>query len=148
MKDSEKSIMEADYLDGLQHEKNVIEKLRSKGYIVEPTERYDPFDFKINDNYLIELKSRNCFKDKYQTTLLGYNKIQEYRRVKKSYKDLVLIFKFTDGEFYTTYRKICKATPRCKIRPFTRYSGYQHQTKPYVHIPVNLLKPLKQLVLG
>ena len=146
MKDSDKKIMEADYQEGLAQEEEMLNKLRNKGYTVETTDRYDPFDFKINNKYLIELKTRSCHKHTYNTTLLPYSKLKEYRKVKKQYKDLIVIVRFTDGDFYVSYKDICKA--HCKIRPFTRTKGYIHNTKPYIHISVSLLKPLEQMVLG
>ena len=58
---------------------------------------------------------------------------------------MILIFKFVNGDYYTTYRNIANA--HVKIAPFTRYSGFQHATRQYAWIPVNMLKPLNELVL-
>ena len=144
--DHEQKIREQDYQFGSKGELEIFDKLRTKGYEVTPTPRYNSFDCKINNKYLGEVKKRNNAKNRFPTTLLPYSKLLEYKRVKKQYRDLILIFKFTDGDYYTTYRELCRN--RVKIRPFTRYNGFVHKTKPHVDIPISLLKPLDQLVLG
>ena len=141
----EQKIREQDYQFGLVGELEIFNKLRNNGFEVSPTPRYNPFDCKINSTYVGEVKKRNNTKNCYPTTLLPYSKLLEYKKIKKEYKDLIIIFKFTDGEYYTTYRELCRN--RVKIRPFTRYNGFTHKTKPHVDIPVSLLKPLDQLVL-
>ena len=144
--DREQKIRERDYQFGLIGELDIWDKLRKQGYNITPTDRYNPFDYKINDTYLGEVKKRNNTKDRFPTTLLPYSKLLEYKKVKKNYKDLILIFKFTDGDYYTTYKTLCKN--RVKYRPFTRYNGFVHETRPHVDIPISLLKPLDQLVLS
>ena len=143
--DHEQKISEHDYQTGLVCELKIFDKLRDKVYEITPTARYDPFDCKINDKYLGEVKKRNNAKNRYPTTLLPYSKLLEYKKIRKHYKDLILIFKFTDGDYYTTYRTLCRN--KVKYRLFTRCSGFTHKTKPYVYIPISLLKPLHRLVL-
>ena len=143
--DHEQEIRERDYQTGLVGELEIFDKLKNNGYKVTPTPRYNPFDCKINDKFVGEIKKRNNAKNRYPTTLLPYSKLLEYKKIKKQYQDLIIIFKFTDGDYYTTYRTLCKN--KVKYRPFTRCSGFKHQTKPYVYIPISLLKPLDQLVL-
>ena len=142
---TEKEIRERDYQNGLKKELDIFNKLRKRGNIVETTNRYNYFDCKINNRYVCEIKSRSCSKNTYAETILPYSKILEYKKVKKDYEDLVIIFHYKDGDFYTTYRDLVKN--KSKIAPFTRYSGFQHQTKDYVFIPVKILKPLNELVL-
>ena len=143
--DHKQKIRERDYQTGLVGELEIFDKLRNRGYEITQTARYDPFDCKINNKYLGEIKKRDNKKNCYPTTLLPYSKLLEYKKIKKNHKDLILIFKFTDGDYYTTYRTLCKN--KVKYRPFTRCSGFTHKTKSYVCIPISLLKPLDQLVL-
>lgn len=92
-------------------------------------------DFK-SDNAVYELKCRTNEKDKYPTTLIGYNKIEEgIRTCKKAY----FIFKYTDGLFYIEY----DANVFSKFEIKLNYKEY-HQGKPkkYIYIPVSILKQI------
>ena len=81
---SERQICEHDYQQGLISENDIFKKLTSQGYTLEKSNRYKFYDFKLNDNYLVELKSRsNINKDTYTTTILPYSKIKEFKRVKR-----------------------------------------------------------------
>ena len=67
--DYEHEICERDYQFGLNGELEIFDKLRNRGYEVTPNGRYDPFDCKINNKYLGEIKQRNNTKNRYPTTL-------------------------------------------------------------------------------
>ena len=142
----EQKIRELDYQTGLSAEQDIFDKLSKKGYDITPTDRYNPFDCKINNTYVGEVKKRTNTKDRFPTTILPYSKLLEYKKVKKQYRDLILIFKFTDGDYYTTYRELCRN--KVEYGPLTRKKGYTHSTRTHVFIPVSLLKPLDQLVLS
>ena len=147
----ETDIREQDYEEGLVGESHVFDILRNKEFSVhKPKDKYCWYDSNLNSNYLCEVKKRNNAKDQYQTTIIPYSKIQEYRKVKRNYNDLVFIFSFTDGNWYTTYNELINLVRKnvtIRIESFTRYSGFQHAARKHVHIPVELLKPLDQLVL-
>ena len=66
-----------DYNYGNKNEEALINVIRS--YFNEDIlklDRYNTFDF-IGNNKFIELKSRNNEKNKYLTTMVGYNKIMK-----------------------------------------------------------------------
>ena len=147
---NEAQIRENDYENGVACELDKFIILRNKGFNIEPTERYCFYDCKINDNYLCEIKKRSIAKNKYPTTIVPYSKVLEYRKIQKSYKDFIFIFSFTDGDWYTSYNELMRLVKKnvtIYIKPFTRYTGFQHTTRKHIHIPVELLKPLEQLVL-
>ena len=139
-------IREHDYETGFIAETEIFDKLRNKGLEITPTLRYDPFDCIINSKYVGEVKKRSTNKNTYPTTILPYSKLLEFKKVRHDYKDMILIFKFRDEDCYTTYRELCKN--RVEVKPFTRYSGFTHRTRPHVFIPTSLLKPLDELVLA
>tara|TARA_R100000781_G_C4056894_1_gene119671 strand:+ start:440 stop:859 length:420 start_codon:yes stop_codon:yes gene_type:complete len=51
-----------------------------------------------------EIKGRKCNSDKYDTTMIGFDKIQYWKKIYTDYK-LLLIFEFLDGIFYYFYDK-------------------------------------------
>ena len=143
----EKNIRENDYQQGYDIETKIFDKLRQKGYIVNPTTRYDYYDCKINQKYACEIKKRNIKKDTFDTTILPFSKIQQYKQEHKKFEDLIMIFSFQDGDYYTSYKKLCKIKERIKIDTFTRYSGFQHNKRKHIFIPTDILKPLNRIKL-
>ena len=92
---TEQKIREADYQDGASHEQKIFDKLQQMGYTVEPTSRYEYFDFLIDDKYICEVKKRYNSKDKYDTTILPISKIKQYElQHKKTHLDMIMIFSF------------------------------------------------------
>ena len=100
--------------------------------------KYATFDF-VSNKYCIELKSRNNAKDKYDSTIIGYNKIKKCNDKNKTY---IFCFKFTDGIFFWKYNdeefeKFCEINNGGrKDRGYTEYNQY-------CYIPVNLLKKIE-----
>ena len=147
LKMNEQQTIENDYQQGLQSETEIMDKLQKKGFHVESSTRYEWYDFKLNQKYLCENKKRNIAKNKYDTTIFPLSKIQQFKKVKYDYKDLILIFSFTDNDYYTTYNEICKKKHNIQIKPFTRYCGFRHTSRKHLFIPTNMLQPLDQLIL-
>ncbi len=88
-----------DYMKGAQKEKQaqkIIEKHLNT--TLKNTGKFHTFDW-INDEYLIELKSRNCKKNKYPTTMVGMNKINAGLKQIKEGKKVIFIFGFDDGYY-------------------------------------------------
>ena len=66
---------------------------------------YDKYDW-IGDNILIELKTRTCYKNKYPTTIIGYDKIQFGLNFLNNIDNMVLLFfGFKDGLYYYELKK-------------------------------------------
>ena len=118
------------------------------GYIVKPTERYEYYDCSVNNKYIVEVKNRHNNKDKYNTTILPISKIKQYElQHKKDYLDMILIFVFKDGCFFTSYNDLRRNKDKFKIDTLTRYSGFQHKPRKHIFVKTKLLKPLDQLQL-
>lgn len=132
--------------------------LTNDNFIVKKTDRYSWNDFQIinktsNKNYKVEHKSRlGIQKDTFQTTILPYSKIIEWRKVKKSYDDFIFMFSFfKDGTFYIPYstvKKLAKTDNRIKIDTFKRMKGFQHRSRLHLFIPTEYLVPLNDLALN
>ena len=144
---NEHKVREADYQQGLVNEQKIFDKLQNMGYNVQPTQRYYYCDCTINDTYRCEIKKRNVNKDTYNTTILPFSKIKQYKLEYKKYKDMILIFTFEDGDYYTTYFDLCKQKNKVKIDTFTRYSGFTHNPRKYLFIDTDLLQPLSHINL-
>lgn len=97
------------------------------GVLTKKTERFSIIDFE-NDKYLVELKSRKISSSHYPTTIIGYNKIEEFLR---SGKKCYAVFHFTDNK--TLYYKITNK----KIKGLE--IGYVYDKK-HLFIPIKLLK--------
>ena len=86
------------------------------------------FDF-IGQGKLIELKSRTCRKDRYETTCIGVGKI-EYAKQHCDKDDFYFVFNFTDGLYYWKYNKE-QPLMKCFIYDIQHYL-----------IPINYLLPM------
>ena len=78
---------------------NIIEKFNIN--IEQTKNNMDRFDYE-NEEYLIELKTRNNNFDKYPTTMISTNKINYGLKLNKS---MIFIFKFNDCIKYIEYDK-------------------------------------------
>ena len=67
------------------------------------TKQFATTDY-YNDDFEIELKSRNNKHSTYPTTMIGQNKI-EYMKKKLNKKRCILVFNFTDGVYYIELNK-------------------------------------------
>jgi hypothetical protein len=108
------------------------------GFDVKKTTKSHPFDF-YNDEYYFELKSRNVYKNTYQTTIIGLNKIEF---AKKTEKFCIFLFKFIDGLYFYIYDK---DDPENKINIGGRSDRGIDEYKPYFHIPISSLNPIEIL---
>jgi hypothetical protein len=119
---------------GLGKEITFLNKLHLKfgDDITQSKNKYSPYDF-INDEYVIELKSRRCLKNTYDTTMILFNKVE---KLKTFNKKILLCFSFIDQDCYYLYDDndefIVKRGGR-KDRNCFEYNQY-------LYIPVNLLK--------
>jgi len=92
--------------------------------------KYDFYDYKYN----YELKSRRCSIDKYETTLLPFDKLQ---------RKTIYLFSFTDGLYYIKYNK--EKFDEFEIKEFVRNkrSDKYDVKKDYIFIPSNKLKKIE-----
>ena len=127
---------EQDYFMGIENEKYITKVLCDyfdmtfllKLNTFHPLDFYDNFSDKW-----FEVKSRRFNHNKYDTTMVGYNKINYIR--KSNLKDVYFIFVFDDGNYYY------KFNPDDKFE--TSVGGRCDRGKPeykmYYYIPINML---------
>ena len=124
-----------DYIYGTQKERLVVDYLNSK----HKRDKYELYKEKNsvmdfhNDKYECELKSRTCSHDKYETTMVGLNKVQNMDP-KKKYR---FYFLFTDGLYRWEYNKDDFVT-----RNGGRCDRGKYEIKKYIYIDIKKLKLL------
>ena len=91
-----------------------------------------PMDFKCDDIYF-EVKSRRNNHNKYDTTMIGFNKIKWIKD--NNIKDVYFVFVFEDGDFYYKYN------PEDKFETGTggRWDRGKVEKKLYYYIPISKL---------
>lgn len=125
-----------DFQDGMRAEARVYSQLKEFDPTVKSTYTSCVVDF-VSEDRIYELKKRNCKKNTYPTTIVGYNKLQY---ADKQDKRLVLLFEFTDGLYYCEYTKDMIYSVQKFVR--NKRSDYNDHRKDYVYIPVEQLKPI------
>ena len=86
---------------GLNAEKRCKAILEKEFGELKFTDKFCYFDYE-NDNYIIELKSRNCNHDAYPTAMINYPKILKYKEREKN-RDFIIAFLYKDGLYYWKY---------------------------------------------
>ena len=104
---------------------------------IESLDNYNSFDFK-GRNKFIELKSRNNTYDKYPTTMIGCNKLNDARNYDNLNFDVYFVFNFIDGIYYW------KFTPENKLvkQKGGRVDRGKNEIKDYYYIPITNLSKL------
>jgi KaiC/GvpD/RAD55 family RecA-like ATPase len=93
--------------------------------------RYCLYDYESEcKNIYIEIKSRRNEKLKYETTMIGYNKIQYFYEKFKKNKKVYIVFNFTDCISYYQLKEIKKEY----IQMFKRVKYYFIPTKELINI--------------
>ena len=103
------------------------------------TSKYHITDFTNND-FEIELKSRNSISRAYPTTMIGQNKI-EYMRKLLSNKRCILCFKFTDGLYYVELTKEILDNDLIQNKLGGRVDRNKNECKKngYCYVPISIL---------
>ena len=122
-----------DYNFGIKKEIYFIDKLKNKfgDNVVAVSDKYCSYDFK-NDDCIFELKSRRVLKRTYETTMIGMNKITEYKKMNKR---IILCFSFIDKDCYYEYND----TDKIDIHIGGRSDRGKNEYNDYLYIPVDLL---------
>lgn len=96
--------------------------------------KYCAFDFEDKKrNIRIELKSRRINKNRYPTSVIGFNKIQKAKNYSGQY---LFVFEYLDGLYYVEYSpELANLCPRT----FNRVNG---EIKNNVDIPIEWLKSI------
>ena len=125
-----------DYNFGLQKEVELLPILRKFFYddTIIQLDRHNVFDYK-GDNKYIELKSRNNNYNRYQTTMIGYNKIKKALELNE---DVYFVFNFTDGLYYYKFDR----DKELEIKQGGRFDRGIPEIKDYYFIPIEILKEI------
>ena len=139
-KQEKNSVYKADQIYGTQKENELLPIL-NKFFNLElkPTKNYFVFDYEAPNMY-IELKSRRNQKDRYDTTLVGKNKI-DYAET--CGKDVYFIFSFTDGLYYWKYNK-SDIGDKITFDKGGRFDRGRVEVKMYAYISVDILLPIAE----
>ena len=100
---------------------------------LQTTSKYNLIDFQNEDLY-IELKSRRNTYSKFDTTIIGKNKIDYAKSLNKK---VIFVFNFIDGLYYIEYSPLFESFDLCEQYIFR---DKQKELKTNYHIPINLLK--------
>jgi hypothetical protein len=106
---------------------------------LQTSSKYNLIDF-YNDDIYIELKSRRNTYSKFDTTIIGSNKIDYAKSLNKK---VIFVFNFIDGLYFIEYSNIFDSFDLCEqyiIR------DNKKELKTNYHIPINLLKKINVTV--
>ena len=106
---------------------------------LQQTSKYGLIDF-YNDDLYIELKSRRNTYSKFNTTIIGSNKI-DY--VKTLNKKSLFVFNFIDGLYYIEYSPLFDSFDLCE--EYILRDG-KKELKTNYHIPIECLKRINVTV--
>lgn len=133
---------------GMKAEQDYIKYLLKKYNVI--VEKMPPFhfsDFICKEKQLLfELKRRNNNRRRYPYTIIGYDKVQRFRKYneKNGGKYLfIMVFHFNDGIYFFEHREDYKYI----IKPYVRHKriDYDDKVKDYIFIPVNQLEPMSNI---
>lgn len=130
--------LKSDIMKGSEDEIIVQKILIDYGIEAKKTTKNHCMDFET-DNFYFELKSRRVVKDRYETTIIGVNKIEF---AKKTDRKCIFLFLFLDGLYFYEYDKDDK---RNKIERGGRIDRGFNEYKPYFHIPISSLNKIEKI---
>ena len=134
---------EQHYNDFIIERYNGVQKTGNKNSLL----HYKTYDW-VNNDYKIELKSRNNYLNTYNTTIIGYNKVKDWQKDKTNRK-YIFLFAYLDGLYEwqlneKNYEKI-GGDISIKRNSFsqkpTSYSTF-NENKEHLYIPIKDLKKI------
>ena len=137
---SELRYNESEYQYGLRMEQihhpifnNIFDK------VFDETDKWCEYDF-IKDNIYIELKSRKCKKDTFQTTIIGISKIKKYKEILKKNPDakIYIFVNFLGDLQYWLYKENDYDISYIKRKDRRNLPGV-----PHLNIPIEDLTKIK-----
>jgi len=133
------SLFRKDYNFGIKAEDLLLQKFCDTfGNVQKSKQETTPYDY-LGENIYIELKTRRNTKDKYDTTMIGKNKIDWASSIIKEKPEtkIYFAFNFLDGLYYWEYkeRNLCDLT----FANGGRWDRGIAEIKEYCYIPVNKL---------
>ena len=125
---------------GLQSEKDLLPTIRNffnDQTIERTTTKFSANDY-FSSNKRLELKSRTFRYDKYETTMIGLNKVKDAIKFDGEY---YFLFKFTDGLYFIKYEKELFDTFQIKMGG--RQDRNINEFNKYVYIPIEYLEEIQ-----
>ena len=122
-----------DYNFGVENENKILETLSKKYNNLSLTSKYCLYDF-MNNETLIELKSRRIKHNDYKTAMINYKKIEYFL---KSSKNCYCYFSYLDGLFYFEVNK--ENVDKCIIGIGGRDDRGKKERHKILYIPNELL---------
>jgi hypothetical protein len=122
---------QTDYNFGIEQENQLLIKIQKyfiDDNIKKETSKYSKYDFN-GIKYHYELKSRTNSYEKFNTTLIPFDKINENLNI-------CFLFKFTNGLYYIYYDK--EKFNNYDLKKFKRHqrADFDDKEKLYFHIPI------------
>lgn len=102
------------------------------------TNKYSVVDF-TSSNSNVELKTRRCYYNTYEDTMIGYNKIQKLLTDKK---DGYAVFNFLDGVYYIEI--VQSNVVKFRLDDGGRCDRGRVEKNKYYYIPINILKAIQK----
>jgi len=125
-----------DYIYGKNSEIEILDKLRIffKADLEIVEHKYSLFDYAAKD-ILIELKSRRCTKNFYESTMIGCNKLINagHKINKNSSLKIIFVFKFIDCLTYWNFTE--EKMKKLQIQNGGRNDRGRKESGLYFHIP-------------
>ena len=128
-----------DYEIGRNNEIQLLDTLKKRfSLTLELTNRFHTFDYYCEKNKIyIELKCRSNMKDKYESTMIGFNKIEKAILCSPEYC-IYFVFQFKDGLFYWKFNM--NELQSFEIKQGGRTDRGTAEISKYLFIPVKILK--------
>lgn len=126
----------------LHYKNEICNYYRDFGILQKSIGKFDIFDF-YNDKLVIELKCRTNSYDKYPTTIIGFNKVEQgFKEIEKN-KTVYFLFGFTDG-LYEWELNDSNWNEIGGLNSISNYLGckYSKNAIRNVEIPTHLLKKI------
>ena len=126
-----------DYNYGINSEIEILEKLREhfNADLKIIDNKYSLFDFEAQD-ILVELKTRKFCKVKYETTMIGCNKLIEAQNKIKNMPNLKIYFVFRFIDCITFYEFSVEKMKKLQIQKGGRYDRGKKEEGLYFYIPI------------
>ena len=128
----------ADLSFGQDNEIRVRQRLERLFGPLETTAQMDEFDFK-NDNFIIELKTRRITKNKYDTTMVGENKVVKGFEYQIAGKRVIFVFDFVDCMCLWELNR-----DEYHVKHGGRWDRGKAEIKSYCYIPTKYLLEVKE----
>jgi hypothetical protein len=135
-------LVSVDYKFGIDSEKELLPILKEhfKSDLLKDPFKCSIFDFHNgNRTMYLELKSRRFNKDKYNSTIIGVNKIEHIKKENKINTKYYFCFRFTDGLFYIEYDdELFNTFTQSEL--YLKHRGYKEKC---YNIPIDKLTEIK-----